>query len=141
MRRAGTSLVRGLARAGQRARTTSTAAPRAVPDDGLTLADFLQHRSPPDAAHPSGESHEAAPGSRSVFIETYGCQMNSADSEIVSSVLSAAGYSVATDATLADVVLLNTCAIRENAEAKASVQRRRPPWDRHASARAMPGAR
>lgn len=52
------------------------------------------------------------------FVETYGCQMNVNDSEVVASVLRAAGYGVAATADAADVVLLNTCAIRENAEAK-----------------------
>lgn len=52
------------------------------------------------------------------FIETYGCQMNVSDSEIVSSLLVSAGHSIATDIETADVILTNTCAIRENAEAK-----------------------
>lgn len=52
----------------------------------------------------------------SVFIETYGCQMNLADTEVVLSILTANGYDVATDIQSADVVLINTCSIRENAE-------------------------
>ena len=59
-----------------------------------------------------------APGQRSVYIETYGCQMNVADSEVVASVLRAEGFGLTHDADRADVVLLNTCAIRENAEQK-----------------------
>ena len=51
-------------------------------------------------------------------METYGCQMNVADTEVVRSVLQGAGYSHAASLSGADVVLLNTCAIRENAEAK-----------------------
>jgi len=51
-----------------------------------------------------------------VFIETYGCQMNIADSELVGGVLRRAGYAAVTRAEDADVVLLNTCAIREHAE-------------------------
>jgi tRNA-2-methylthio-N6-dimethylallyladenosine synthase len=51
-----------------------------------------------------------------VFIETYGCQMNVADSELVGGVLRRAGYAVAASPAEADVILLNTCAIREHAE-------------------------
>lgn len=57
-------------------------------------------------------------GRRLVFLETYGCQMNVSDSEIVASVLRSAGYGLTHDEKAADVVLLNTCAIRENAEQK-----------------------
>jgi tRNA-2-methylthio-N6-dimethylallyladenosine synthase len=58
--------------------------------------------------------HEATPPR--VFIETYGCQMNVADSELVGGVLRRAGYAVAAAPEDADVILLNTCAIREHAE-------------------------
>ena len=51
-----------------------------------------------------------------VFIETYGCQMNVADSELIGGVLRRAGYAAAASPEDADVILLNTCAIRENAE-------------------------
>ncbi len=52
----------------------------------------------------------------SVFVETYGCQMNVSDSELMLGVLQTAGYRTATRVEDADVVLLNTCAIREHAE-------------------------
>ena len=55
---------------------------------------------------------------RSVFFETYGCQMNVSDSEIVQAVLKDAGYGLAETADAADVVLINTCAIRDGAEQK-----------------------
>lgn len=53
-----------------------------------------------------------------VYVETYGCQMNVNDTEIVQGVMHRHGYSVADTADDADVVLLNTCAIRDNAERK-----------------------
>ncbi len=51
-----------------------------------------------------------------VFIETYGCQMNLADTELVYGILKNFNYEIVKDANSADVVLLNTCSIRENAE-------------------------
>ena len=53
-----------------------------------------------------------------VYIETYGCQMNVADSEIVLSILAENGYSICFDTKQADVILINTCSIRHNAEQK-----------------------
>lgn len=53
---------------------------------------------------------------RKVFVETYGCQMNVADSELMFGVLKDAGYEEASRIEDADVVLLNTCAVREKAE-------------------------
>jgi tRNA-2-methylthio-N6-dimethylallyladenosine synthase len=53
---------------------------------------------------------------RTVFIETYGCQMNEADSELMYGLLRHQGYALADAAENADVVLLNTCAVRERAE-------------------------
>jgi hypothetical protein len=55
----------------------------------------------------------------SVFIKTYGCQMNERDSEAVAAQLVAKGYSLAKSEALADVVLLNTCSVRDAAEQKA----------------------
>ena len=51
-----------------------------------------------------------------VFIETYGCQMNVNDSEVVLSVLQRAGYSICDHLKDADIILVNTCSIRDNAE-------------------------
>ena len=51
-----------------------------------------------------------------VFIETYGCQMNVNDSEVVLSVLQKAGYALCDSIEKADVILVNTCSIRDNAE-------------------------
>jgi tRNA-2-methylthio-N6-dimethylallyladenosine synthase len=53
--------------------------------------------------------------SRLVYVETYGCQMNVADSEMIMGLLQAAGYARTTDAAQADVILINTCAVREKA--------------------------
>ena len=53
---------------------------------------------------------------RRVYIETYGCQMNFADSEVVGGILSAHGYVMTSDIEHADILMLNTCAIRDNAE-------------------------
>ncbi|MCH2592570.1 MAG: tRNA (N6-isopentenyl adenosine(37)-C2)-methylthiotransferase MiaB [Pedosphaera sp.] len=55
----------------------------------------------------------------SVFIKTYGCQMNERDSEAVAAQLVTKGYSMTTDALRADVILLNTCSVRDAAEQKA----------------------
>ncbi len=55
----------------------------------------------------------------SVFIKTYGCQMNERDSEAVAAQLVAKGYSLAKSEAAADVVLLNTCSVRDLAEQKA----------------------
>lgn len=53
-----------------------------------------------------------------LYIETYGCQMNVADSEVVAAVMETAGYEVTADMAQADAVILNTCSIRDNAEQK-----------------------
>ena len=55
---------------------------------------------------------------KKLYIETYGCQMNVADSEVVASVMQMAGYEVTEDPNEADAVFLNTCSVRENAENK-----------------------
>ncbi len=58
------------------------------------------------------------PQPKKLFIETYGCQMNVADSEVIASILQMAGYSSCNSLEEADAVLLNTCSIRDNAEQK-----------------------
>ena len=55
---------------------------------------------------------------KKLFIETYGCQMNVADSEVIGSILRIAGYEVCDDIKDAGLILLNTCSIRDNAEQK-----------------------
>lgn len=56
--------------------------------------------------------------SKKLYIETYGCQMNVADSEIVASVMQMAGYEITESEDEADAIFLNTCSVRENAENK-----------------------
>lgn len=53
-----------------------------------------------------------------LYIETYGCQMNVADSEVIASVMKMAGYEPCEDLESADAILINTCSIRDNAEQK-----------------------
>lgn len=98
--------------------------------------DILPDPRVPGSGDPEGQDVDApkavgaeVPGARRVYIETYGCQMNVADSEVVASVLTGEGYGLTLDAESADVILLNTCAIRENAEQKV---RRRLAELRHA---------
>ena len=51
-----------------------------------------------------------------LYLETYGCQMNVADSEVVASVMQMAGYGTTDDLDRADAILINTCSVRDNAE-------------------------
>lgn len=55
---------------------------------------------------------------KKLFIETYGCQMNVADSEVIASVMQMAGYTATDDIDQADAIFMNTCSIRDNAEQK-----------------------
>ena len=55
---------------------------------------------------------------KKLYIETYGCQMNVADSEVVASIMQMAGYELCESVEEADAVFLNTCSVRENAENK-----------------------
>jgi tRNA-2-methylthio-N6-dimethylallyladenosine synthase len=58
------------------------------------------------------------PSEKHLYLESYGCQMNFSDSEIVASVMAEIGYGVTDELEKADVVMINTCSIRENAEQK-----------------------
>ena len=55
-------------------------------------------------------------GTKKLYIESYGCQMNFSDSEIVASILNKENYSTTKDISEADLVFVNTCSIREKAE-------------------------
>lgn len=57
---------------------------------------------------------------KKVFIETYGCQMNFSDSEIVGSIMKSIDYEVTSDINQANVIFLNTCSIRDNAEQRVN---------------------
>ena len=85
----------------------------------LTL-DFLDKEPLATEATPSGEVRVSAATrtgrQRKLYIESYGCQMNFSDSEIVSSILFDEGFDTTDDLASADLVLLNTCSIREKAE-------------------------
>ena len=73
-------------------------------------------------AIPTAETKEVELGrtgdgsGRAVYLETYGCQMNVADTELVSSILTDSGYRIVDRPDEASVILINTCAVRENAE-------------------------
>jgi tRNA-2-methylthio-N6-dimethylallyladenosine synthase len=55
---------------------------------------------------------------KQVYIETYGCQMNVADTEVVLSIMSSKSYGITEDAAQADVIFINTCSVRDNAESR-----------------------
>ncbi|MGV3561613.1 tRNA (N6-isopentenyl adenosine(37)-C2)-methylthiotransferase MiaB [Larkinella arboricola] len=78
----------------------------------LTEADKVS------ADEPRVLEEELAVGKKRLYIESYGCQMNFSDSEIVASVMRNAGFATTATADDADVIFLNTCAIRDNAEQK-----------------------
>lgn len=71
---------------------------------------------------------------KKVYIETYGCQMNVADSEVVAAILGDSGYTITNEIDDAELILINTCSIRENAETRVlnrlkiigSIKRKRP---------------
>lgn len=66
----------------------------------------------------TSENEEGNPGAKKLYIESYGCQMNFSDSEIVASVMRDAGFVTTSEEKNADLIFLNTCSIRENAEQK-----------------------
>jgi tRNA-2-methylthio-N6-dimethylallyladenosine synthase len=97
------------------------------------LVPLGKRSAPEPVARPVAEPRAAGNAPR-VFVETYGCQMNVADSDLIGSVLAGAGYVTAARADDADVIVVNTCAVREKAEdrvlARASelgaLKRKRP---------------
>ncbi len=112
---------------------TSQSTTAKLPQDGLSLKDFLKSYQPteddPTSIPPNISHMDSAPTpfganaiektglrSKNYYIETYGCQMNVADSELVHSILRKAGLTQVSDISDSDVILINTCAIREGAE-------------------------
>ncbi len=77
------------------------------------LIELKRHGRPVGGSH---RSDPVLPVTRRAFIETYGCQMNIADSEIMAGALVEQGYVTVDSPEKADVIIVNTCAIRENAE-------------------------
>jgi tRNA-2-methylthio-N6-dimethylallyladenosine synthase len=75
------------------------------------MSGLVQLRRPNRPADPA-----PAPASRLAYVETYGCQMNVADSEMVLGLLEQGGYARTDDPARADLILINTCAVREKAE-------------------------
>ena len=100
----------------------------AIPPDGPGLRDFIGSdagcgASGSPTVWPARGMEEASTSTsgamrRRAYIETYGCQMNVSDSEIVASVLGASDYDLTDTHEDADAILVNTCAIRDGAEAK-----------------------
>ncbi|HSZ84166.1 MAG TPA: tRNA (N6-isopentenyl adenosine(37)-C2)-methylthiotransferase MiaB [Polyangia bacterium] len=78
------------------------------------MSDLVQLRTPARATDAPTPSAPVA--TRLAYVETYGCQMNVADTEMVLGLLHGAGYARTDDPTRADLILLNTCAVREKAE-------------------------
>lgn len=77
---------------------------------------FLNSANKPSLASSNTVQSTSSGAARKVYIETYGCQMNVNDSEVLLSVLADSGYAQTQQDTDADVIFLNTCAIREQAE-------------------------
>src|SRR3954469_347720 len=80
------------------------------------MSPLVQLRRP---SRPSAAGDAAAPAQASVrlaYVETYGCQMNVADTDLMLGLLGRAGYGRTDDPARADVILINTCAVREKAE-------------------------
>jgi tRNA A37 methylthiotransferase MiaB len=104
---------------------------RSLPEDGKTLKDFFKNGdeggeasvqtsfdfiSSTPLAHGQSKENTLGLKSKTYYLETYGCQMNVADSELVHSILHKAGLEHTDTIHNADVILVNTCAIREGAE-------------------------
>ena len=82
------------------------------------MNEFLEHKKKIDESR-QGEAisiERNQNGKKKLFLESYGCAMNFSDSEVVASILVEQGYSTTTDEHEADIILINTCSIRDNAE-------------------------
>jgi tRNA-2-methylthio-N6-dimethylallyladenosine synthase len=83
-----------------------------IADKPIDLIDLIQNKN--QTSHLEGEKGQA--DDLKIYIETYGCQMNVADSELMGGIMMSHGYSPAQSIDEADVILVNTCAVREKAE-------------------------
>lgn len=113
---------------------------RTLPAEVPGLRDFLRGQATSDALPPGPIDVgglelppylEPARAGRRVYVQSFGCAMNESDSDIVRAVLQGAGFELADTDDAADVVLLNTCAIRDKAEARV--------WQRLEQLRAQRG--
>src|SRR5258706_9019664 len=94
----------------------------------------MSERLVPLGKRPAAVRPVAGPNAPRVYVGTYGCQMNVADSDLIGSVLAQAGYATAARAGEADVIVVNTCAVREKTEERviaraselAPIKRNRP---------------
>lgn len=127
-----------------------TAAAATGTPSALAAAAPATASAPPPASGGAPRGLPADPSRRSVYLETAGCQMNVADTEVVRALLLDAGYTVVPDPASAAVVVLNTCAIRDNAERRvwarlqalraADRKRRVPPRRRRPGLPPLPDA-
>ena len=77
-------------------------------------------------------SESTLPNSKKLYIESYGCAMNFSDSEVVASIMAKDGYTTTRNVEEADVILVNTCSIRDNAEVR--VRKRLTDFRKHKKA-------
>ena len=82
----------------------------------MTTLKFLNNNITQNKTKEKLQPSSVDKGNRKMYIESYGCQMNFSDSEIITSILAKEGFSKTNDITIADLVFVNTCSIREKAE-------------------------
>uniref|UniRef100_A0A7S3A385 MTTase N-terminal domain-containing protein n=1 Tax=Rhodosorus marinus TaxID=101924 RepID=A0A7S3A385_9RHOD len=107
--------------AGTWQRWMATSSERRIPNDGLEMKDFFPVGSGVGIRGPVAEvnpSERDLGRGATYHIETYGCQMNVADSELVRSILNDRGYREVPDRDTANILMVNTCSIRDKAERK-----------------------
>ena len=97
-------------------------------NDNPTLQDLPKVVDEAKQGEVFGSEFAANPNAKHFYIESYGCQMNFSDSEIVASILGGAGFGPTRDMEQADLILVNTCSIREKAE--ATVRKRLRVFDK-----------
>ncbi len=83
-----------------------------------TISNLSIYKNTPNLDLQKPQLPSGTVSTRNVYIETYGCQMNVSDSELMAGILTQSGHRTVSHIDDADVILLNTCAIRENAETK-----------------------